>query len=953
MARGRKIVIRGAREHNLKNVDLDLPREKLVVITGVSGSGKSSLAFDTLYAEGQRRYVESLSAYARQFLEQMKKPDVESITGLPPTISIEQRKSAANPRSTVATTTEIYDYLRLLYARVGTVHCPVCDKPLRRSSPQAVVDAVLDLPAGTRIQILAGIVRGRKGEHRDVFARIAAEGFVRVRVDGKEVRLPPAPSLDKNRAHSLEVVVDRLKVKKRLKTRIRDSVETALRLGNGTVILSRTEGGKTIDQVMSDTFLCETDGVSFEAFTPRMFSFNSPWGACPHCAGLGTRMELDPDLIVPDPERTLEEGAIEPWRGHRTGMFYGRAVRSFARVFKVDLFTPFRNLPKEIRRILLTGTKPRDERRYGRAFEGVIPNLMRRFQNTQSEYVKRRIHGYMNESPCPECEGARLKPASRAVRVGKVRIHDVVRMSISEAERHFQKLRFDKEARRIAAPILKEIRSRLRFMEEVGLDYLTLDRRAASLSGGEAQRIRLATQVGSALVGVCYVLDEPTIGLHARDNERLLRSLRRLCDAKNSVLVVEHDPDTIHAADFVVDMGPGAGVHGGEVVSVGTVAQVSRDRRSVTGAFLRGERGIPIPKRRRSLVPDRGIRVRGASENNLKNITVRIPLGGIVAVTGVSGSGKSTLVVEVLLKALRRKMHGARAKPGAHRAVGGDEQLDKVVEIDQSPIGRTPRSNPATYTKVFGEIRALFALVKEARIRGYAPGRFSFNVPGGRCEACEGAGTRRIEMHFLPDVFVPCEECGGTRYNRETLDIRYKGKNIMEILRMSVEEALAFFERYPKIQRILGTLNDVGLGYIRLGQPATTLSGGEAQRVKLSSELGRPAYGHALYVLDEPTTGLHAADIEKLLLVLQRLVDQGNSVLVIEHNLDVIKTADWIVDLGPEGGERGGRVVAQGPPEKVVRVKSSFTGRALIKVLQSGKGAGARKRARKPKSRAG
>ncbi len=929
----KSILVRGAREHNLKDVDVDLPREKLIVVTGVSGSGKSSLAFDTLYAEGQRRYVESLSAYARQFLEQTSKPDVESIAGIPPTISIEQRKSSANPRSTVATTTEIYDYLRLLFARTGTPHCPVCDKTLERSSPQAVADAVMDMPPGTRIQILAPLVKGRKGEHRDLFAGATGQGFVRARVDGEVVRMSPPPRLDKKRAHTVEVVVDRLEVKPHLRSRVQDSVETALEMGGGAVVISRREKGKDVDRTMSERFACEDDGVSLEAFSPRSFSFNSPFGACPECAGLGTRMELDPDLIVPDKTRSLEEGAVEPWRGHKTGMFYGRATRSFARVFEADLFTPFRDLSKETRRILLHGTTARDEKKYGKPFEGVIPNLMRRFENSQSDYVKRRIHGYMSESPCPACEGARLNPASRSVRVGGKRIHEVVRMSVGDAAAFFRRLKLKKEARTIAAPILKEIKARLGFMVEVGLDYLTLDRRAASLSGGEAQRIRLATQVGSALVGVCYVLDEPTIGLHARDNARLLRSLRRLKGAGNTVVVVEHDPATIRAADHLVDMGPGAGIHGGRVVAQGTAAAVRRSPTSVTGAFLRGARKIPVPKKRRRLGPDRALRVRGASENNLENLDVRIPLGGFVAVTGVSGSGKSTLVVEVLLKALRRKLHGARDKPGRHRRIEGDGELDKVIEIDQSPIGRTPRSNPATYTKAFGEIRSLFTMVKEARVRGYRPGRFSFNVPGGRCAACEGQGTKRIEMHFLPDVFVPCQECGGKRFNRETLQIRYKGRNIAEVLDMSVEEALGFFERYPKIQRILGTLNDVGLGYVRLGQPATTLSGGEAQRVKLASELGRPQTGHALYVLDEPTTGLHAADIEKLLQVLARLCDQGNSVLVIEHNLDVIKTADWIIDLGPEGGEGGGRVVAQGTPEKLARSKTSHTGAALAEVL--------------------
>ncbi len=930
MALKAAISIRGAREHNLKGVDLDIPRDRLVVITGISGSGKSSLAFDTIYAEGQRRYVESLSAYARQFIEQMQKPDVDSIEGLPPTISIEQRSGRATPRSTVATMTEVYDYLRLLFARVGEPFCYRCSRPISQQTPDQVIDDILEMPEGRRLALLSPLVRGKKGQHKDVFARVRREGFVRVRVDGEIIDLKDVVTLDKGRKHEIEVVVDRLEVDRSQRRRLADSVETALKLGDG-LLVAAWEGG---EKLYSTQYACPFCGVSFGELQPRLFSFNSPYGACPTCDGLGARLELDEDLIVPDKSLSLRDGAIEPWRrlGKRMTIRYNRRLREFCEMFGVRNGTPFEKIDPELRRILLHGTTQEDEKRTGFWFEGVIPSLMHRFEVTESEFVKHRIMGYMNELPCPSCGGRRLRPEALSVRVGDRNIHDICSMTIGAARDFFQNLSLGKEREAVARLVLKEIRSRLQFLSDVGLSYLTLDRKSSTLSGGEAQRIRLASQVGSGLVGVCYVLDEPTIGLHERDNERLLGTLRRLRDLGNTVIVVEHDEETIRAADHLVDVGPGAGSHGGEIVAQGTIRDLVAKPRSVTGRFLSGEERIGLPAARRSGI-GAAIEILGARENNLKGIDVRIPLGCFVCVTGVSGSGKSTLVVEVLRKALARLLHGAKEKPGAHDRIVGASQIDRVIEIDQSPIGRTPRSNPATYTGAFDEIRRHFAMTKEAKARGYAPGRFSFNVKGGRCEACEGQGTKVIEMHFLPDVYVTCEECRGRRYNRETLEIKFKGKDISEVLDMPVEEALAFFSNFPKLRRILETLDDVGLGYMHVGQASTTLSGGEAQRVKLAAELGKVSTGRALYILDEPTTGLHFADIKKLLAVLDRLVSLGNTVVVIEHNMHVIKTADWIIDLGPEGGERGGDVVAVGPPEKVAENPRSFTGQCLRRYL--------------------
>jgi excinuclease ABC subunit A len=926
------ISIRGAREHNLKGVDIDLPRDRLVVVTGLSGSGKSSLAFDTIYAEGQRRYVESLSAYARQFLEQMQKPDVESIEGLPPTISIEQRSGHATPRSTVATITEIYDYLRLLFARVGEPYCYKCSRPIEQQTTEQVVEDILGMPEGTRLSLLAPLVRGKKGHHKDVFARVRREGFVRVRVDGQVMDLKDVLTLDKNRKHEIEVVVDRLEVdRSQGRRRLADSVETALKLGEGLLLAVR-EGG---EKLYSTLYACPFCGLSFGELQPRLFSFNSPYGACATCDGLGTRLELDEDLIVPDKAASLRDGAIEPWRrmGKRMTIRYNRRLREFCEMFGVRNGTAFEKIPAEPRRILLHGTTPEDEKRLGFWFEGVIPSLMHRFEVTESEFVKHRIMGYMTELPCPSCGGKRLRPEALSVRLGGRNIHEVSSMTIEAARAFFQDLPLGKERQAIARLVLREVRNRLQFLADVGLSYLTLDRKSSTLSGGEAQRIRLASQVGSGLVGVCYVLDEPTIGLHERDNERLLGTLLRLKDLGNTVIVVEHDEDTIRAADHIVDVGPGAGLHGGEIVAQGAIRDLVAEPRSITGKFLSGEEEIALPASRRRGTGGPGIEIRGARENNLKNVDVRLPLGCFVGVTGVSGSGKSTLVDEILHKALARLLHGSKVKPGAHDRVVGASQIDKVIEIDQSPIGRTPRSNPATYTGAFDEIRRHFAMTREAKARGYAPGRFSFNVKGGRCEACEGQGTKVIEMHFLPDVYVTCEECKGRRYDRETLEVKFKGKDISEVLGMPIEEALAFFANIPKLQKILETLDDVGLGYMHVGQASTTLSGGEAQRIKLAAELGKVSTGRTLYILDEPTTGLHFADIKKLLAVLNRLVDLGNTVVVIEHNMHVIKTADWIVDLGPEGGERGGEVVAAGPPEKVAECPRSHTGHYLRRYL--------------------
>ncbi len=945
MSEPKVIRITGAAEHNLKAIDVQVPRDQMVVITGISGSGKSSLAFDTIYAEGQRKYVESLSAYARQFLEQMQKPQLEHIEGLPPTIAIEQRSASSNPRSTVATTTEIYDYCRLLFARAGTPHCWICGREITSQHTTQIVNAVMAHPEETRLQICAPLIRGQKGEHRDIFVRIQREGFVRVRIDGVVYDIKNIPKLDKNKKHEIAAVVDRLIIKDSVRVRLADSIETALKIGDGVVILMLQEpddnknngsNGHWQDVLFSEKYACpDHPEASLAELSPRLFSFNSPYGACPACDGLGTILEFDPDLIVPDKSISLENGAVEAWRkgGKRMNIYYNRLIKRFCRSFGVSKSGPYSELPAAIRKILLYGTTDEEQDTYGASFEGVIPNLKRRWETTTSEYVKARLHGYLSEQPCKSCGGARLRPEAIAVTVGGKSICDVVTMSIEEAEQFFDALKLDEEQTLIAAQPLKEIRARLKFLIDVGLGYLTLDRTSRTLSGGEAQRIRLATQVGSGLVGCCYVLDEPTIGLHRRDNTRLLNLLRKLCDIGNTVIVVEHDDDVIRAADYLIDIGPAAGKHGGEVVAAGSLDDICRQPRSLTGQYISGAKRIEMPERRRKVVMSNSIEIRGARENNLKNINVKFPLGVLTCVTGVSGSGKSTLVTEILLKGLMRRLYGSREKPGQHKNILGLSRIDKVIQIDQSPIGRTPRSNPATYTGVFDQIRALFAMTREAKIRGYKPGRFSFNVKGGRCEYCQGQGTKKIEMHFLPDVFVVCQECKGSRYNPETLQITYKGKNIADVLDMRIEEARTFFGNFPKIVRLIKALNDVGLGYMTLGQSSTTLSGGEAQRVKLASELGKPGTGHTLYVLDEPTTGLHFADIHNLLNVLRRLTDMGNTVIVIEHNLDVIKMADYIIDLGPEGGLHGGEVIATGAPEKIIKNKNSYTARYLKEKL--------------------
>jgi excinuclease ABC subunit A len=932
------IVIRGAREHNLKDVTVTLPRDKLVVITGLSGSGKSSLAFDTLYAEGQRRYVESLSAYARQFLGQMDKPDVDSIEGLSPAISIDQKTTARNPRSTVGTVTETYDYLRLLYARVGHPHCPKCGREITGQSAEQIVDQVLTLPEGTRFTIDAPVVRTRKGEYRDLFEQLRADGYTRVKVDGEQLLLEEQIDLDKQVRHSISVVVDRLVMKRGLRTRLNDSVETALRLAEGLVEVAVVDG---TTMTYSERFACPEDGISLPELAPRIFSFNSPHGACPRCTGLGTQREIDPDLVVPDPTLSISQGALVPWTVINSN-FYTQVINAIADRYEVDLDTPWADLPEAHRDLFLKGTggdklyvsyrnRMNRKRSYMLAFEGIVPSLERRYRETDSAYQKERIEEYMALKPCPACHGDRLKETSLAVTVGGLNIAAVTRMSVTAAIDYVDELELTDTERTIGARILKEIRERLTFLADVGVGYLTLGRAAASLSGGEAQRIRLATQIGSSLMGVLYILDEPSIGLHQRDNAKLLATLERLRGLGNTVIVVEHDEETIRAADHIVDMGPGAGEHGGRVVAEGTAEQVMASERSITGAYLSGRRCIPVPDRR---MHDAGwFGVQGAAEHNLKAIDVDLPVSKLICVTGVSGSGKSTLVNDVIFKALANRLNRARVKPGAHRAVHGIEVFDKVIDIDQSPIGRTPRSNPATYTGVFDHIRALYATSPDARARGYKPGRFSFNVKGGRCETCRGDGTIKIEMHFLPDVYINCEVCHGRRYNRETLEVKFKGKSIADVLDMSVEEALEFFAKIPKLRRRMQTLHDVGLDYMRLGQPATTLSGGEAQRVKLATELSKIATGRTLYILDEPTTGLHTYDIEKLLQVLQRLVDAGNTVLVIEHNLDVIKQADWVLDLGPEGGDAGGEVVAQGTPEEVAETVGSSTGDFLRRVL--------------------
>jgi excinuclease ABC subunit A len=941
-----RLIVRGAREHNLKDVSLDLPRDALIVFTGLSGSGKSSLAFDTIFAEGQRRYVESLSAYARQFLGQMDKPDVDFIEGLSPAVSIDQKSTSKNPRSTVGTITEVYDYLRLLWARIGHPHCPVCGRTISKQTPQQIVDRLMEFEEGTRFQVLAPVVRGRKGEYAELFRDMQTKGFSRARVDGATVRLDEAPKLKKYEKHDIEVIVDRLSVKESARRRLADSVETALALTGGTVILDFVdlpEDDERRERMYSEHLYCPYDDLSFDELEPRSFSFNSPYGACPDCTGLGTRMEVDPELIVPDPEKTLGEGAIAPWSGGHVSDYFLRLLTALGEALGFDLDTPWERLPASARKAILKGHDTQVHvsyrNRYGRrrsyytTYEGVIPYVQRRHSEAESDSSRERFEGYMREIPCPSCEGRRLKPVVLSVTVNGKSIADVAAMPIGECAKFLLSMELSDREKHIAERVLKEINARLGFLLDVGLDYLTLDRASATLAGGEAQRIRLATQIGSGLVGVLYVLDEPSIGLHQRDNHRLLETLIRLRDIGNTLIVVEHDEDTIKAADWVVDIGPGAGEHGGQVVVSGTVKELLASESSMTGAYLSGRKEIPVPATRRKRQRGRELVVKGAREHNLRGVDVAFPLGVFTAVTGVSGSGKSTLVNDILYLSLAKELHGARTVPGRHKRINGLDQVDKVVHVDQSPIGRTPRSNPATYTGVFDHVRKLFAATAEAKIRGYQPGRFSFNVKGGRCEACSGDGTIKIEMQFLPDVYVPCEVCHGARYNRETLDVHYKGKTIAEVLDMPIEEGLEFFEAIPAIRRHLQTLNDVGLGYVRLGQPAPTLSGGEAQRVKLASELQRRSTGRTIYVLDEPTTGLHFEDIRKLLGVLGRLVDGGNTVIVIEHNLDVIKTADWIIDMGPEGGSRGGTVVATGTPEDVAKVEESHTGQFLAKIL--------------------
>ena len=939
-----KLVVRGAREHNLKNVSIELPRNALIVFTGLSGSGKSSLAFDTIFAEGQRRYVESLSAYARQFLGQMDKPDVDFIEGLSPAVSIDQKSTNRNPRSTVGTITEVYDYLRLLFARAGRPHCPSCGKAVSRQSPQQIVDQILAMPPTTKFQVLAPVIRARKGEFLDLFTELITQGYSRARVDGEVVALNAVPKLKKQEKHTIEVVIDRLSAKVESKTRLTDSIETALRLASGIVILDFVDS-KSADKerTFSEHLACHDCNLSFEELEPRSFSFNSPFGACPECSGIGTKLEVDEELIIPDDSISINDGAIAPWSGGQSSDYFIRLLEALAKDMPFSLDVPWKKISVKSREAIINGyeyeIKMRYKGRYGvknytTGFEGVVPFIHRRHSETDSDYSRDKYEAYMRQIPCQVCNGARLKPEVLAVTIGQKNISEITELSISECATFLKNIKLTKREAQIAERVMKEVNARLGFLLDVGLDYLSLARPAATLSGGEAQRIRLATQIGSGLVGVLYVLDEPSIGLHQRDNRRLIETLTHLRDLGNTLIVVEHDEETIRTADWIVDIGPGAGEHGGHVVVSGSYEELIASKESITGAYLSGRRSIATPTSRRPIDSKRVLTVKGAKENNLKDIDVTIPLGVFVSVTGVSGSGKSTLVNEILYTVLANKLNGARLVPGRHRSVSGVDLLDKVVHVDQSPIGRTPRSNPATYTGLFDKVRALFSETTEAKIRGYSQGRFSFNVKGGRCENCTGDGTITIEMNFLPDVYVPCEVCHGARYNRETLEVHYKGKTIADVLNMPIEQAYSFFESVPTIARFLKTLNDVGLGYVRLGQSAPTLSGGEAQRVKLATELQRRSTGRTIYVLDEPTTGLHFEDVSKLLVVLNRLVDTGNTVVVIEHNLDVIKCSDWVIDMGPEGGFRGGLVVAEGSPEAVAKVSGSYTGQYLAPMLK-------------------
>jgi len=942
-----RLVVRGAREHNLKNVSLDMPRNSLIVFTGLSGSGKSSLAFDTIFAEGQRRYVESLSAYARQFLGQMDKPDVDFIEGLSPAVSIDQKSTNRNPRSTVGTITEVYDYLRLLFARAGKPHCPKCKKEIAKQTPQNIVDQILQMPEGSKFQVLAPVIRARKGEFLDLFKDFITQGYSRARVDGVVYQISEIPKLKKQEKHTIEVVVDRLSVKSESKSRLTDSIETALRLANGLVVLDFVDkkvGSLDKEKVFSEHMACHECELSFEELEPRSFSFNSPFGACPECTGIGTKLEVDEDLLIPDDSISINDGAIAPWSGGQSAEYFLRLLDGLAADLKFSLNTPWKKLSDKSKDAILHGwdyeVHVKYKNRYGRVrnyttgFEGVVPFIHRRHSETDSDFSRDKYEAYMRETPCHICQGSRLKPEVLAVTIGGKNIAEICEFSIYDCSVFLKEISLSSREKKIAERVLKEVHARLGFLLDVGLDYLSLARPAATLSGGEAQRIRLATQIGSGLTGVLYVLDEPSIGLHQRDNRKLIETLTRLRDLGNTLIVVEHDEDTIRTADWIVDIGPGAGEHGGEVVSSGSYQELIENKRSITGAYLAGRSKIDIPKKRRAIDLKKSVTVKSAKENNLQNIDVTFPLAAFVAVTGVSGSGKSTLVNDILYSVLANKLNGARIVPGRHRTISGLDQLDKVVHVDQSPIGRTPRSNPATYTGVFDKVRALFAETSEAKVRGYQQGRFSFNVKGGRCENCAGDGTITIEMNFLPDVYVPCEVCHGARYNRETLEVHYKGKTIAQVLDMPIEEANNFFESVPAISRFLKTLCDVGLGYVRLGQSAPTLSGGEAQRVKLATELQRRSTGRTIYVLDEPTTGLHFEDVRKLLLVLNRLVDTGNTVIVIEHNLDVIKSADWVIDLGPEGGSGGGLVVAEGRPEEIAKNSKSYTGKFLLESLK-------------------